>query len=185
MAQICNVNSGILVFSFHRVFSDSTEEMTPEDNQAINCQLYSVFSFKEVIEDILLLVAHHIAPDIVLKSLEKCLNSGLNVVSVPEHILAVPGQDSLGDVEGEVGGEVLHPSQAEKPQRPHGQSFHHSRAREEREEREDISELSLPVYVFKMCPDLALSLSSEEPSCTNDQLSQSSAGHSQSSPSVN
>ena len=92
MAQICKVNSGILVFNFHRVFSDSTEEMTPEDNyQTINCQLYKVFSFKEVIKDLLLLVAHHIAPNIAQESLEKCLNSGLNVVSVLEDILAVPG----------------------------------------------------------------------------------------------
>lgn len=29
MAQICRVNSGILVFSFHRVFWASTAEMTP------------------------------------------------------------------------------------------------------------------------------------------------------------
>ena len=134
MAQICNVNSGILVFSFHRVFSDSTEAMTPEDNQAINCQLYSVFSFKEVIEDILLLVAHHIAPNITEESLQKCLNSGLDVVSILEDILAVAGQDRLRHSEGEDRGEVLHTSEADRPQRPHLKSFHHGSDREDREE---------------------------------------------------
>ena len=68
--------------------------MTPvkcTDNQTTNCKLYKVFSFKEVIEYILLLVEHHVAPDITEESLQKCLNSGLDVVSILEDILAVAG----------------------------------------------------------------------------------------------
>ena len=105
MAQICKVNSGILVFNFQPVFRDSTAEMTPvksKDNQPTNCQLYKIFSFQEVLEDLLLLIAHHIAPHISQESLDECLDSGLNVVSVLEDITAVPSEDGLGDAEGEI-----------------------------------------------------------------------------------
>jgi len=44
-----------------------------------------------VIEYILLLVAHYVAPDITEESLQKCLNSGLDAVSILEDILALPG----------------------------------------------------------------------------------------------
>ena len=137
MAQICKVNSGILVFNFQLLFSDSTEEMTPvncSDNKTIHCQVYKVFSFKEVIEYILLLVAHHIAPNITEESLQKCLDSGLDVVSILENILAVAGQDRLRHLEGEDRGEVLHTSEADRPQRPHLKSFHHCSDGEDREE---------------------------------------------------
>ena len=72
--------------------------MTPvncSDNKTIHCQVYKVFSFKEVIEDILLLVAHHIAPHITQEFLEKSLDSGLDIVSVLEDITTVASEDGL------------------------------------------------------------------------------------------
>ena len=97
MAQICKVNSGILVFNFQPLFMDSTAEMTPvkcKDNQQVST-LQSIFSFQEVLEDLLLLVEHHIAPHITQESLDECLHSGLAVVSVLEDITAVASEDGL------------------------------------------------------------------------------------------